>query len=81
VDTTIGSAGKTGSAADTTSAAFSSLDGDLNSAIGQERANFHSLAASGRNDTALLAEGTGVLALLAAAGALLGINRRAAEYR
>ena len=81
VDTTIGSVGKTASTADTTSAAFSSLDSDLNSAIGQERANFRSLAASGRNDTALLAEGTGVLALLAAAGALLGINRRAAEYR
>ena len=72
VDTTIGTVGtKTASTADTTSAAFSSLDSNLNSAIGQERANFRSLAASGRHDTALLA----------AAGALLGINRRAAEYR
>ncbi|MHA6759972.1 hypothetical protein [Streptacidiphilus sp. PAMC 29251] len=74
VDTTIGSNA-------TTSAAFSQLDANLNSAIGRERANFHSLAGNGRNDTALLAEGTGVLALIAAAGALLGINRRAAEYR
>ncbi|MFC1416563.1 hypothetical protein [Streptacidiphilus cavernicola] len=74
VDATIGTA-------DTTSAAFDSLDRSLNSAIGKERANFRALAASGRGDTALLAEGAGVLAVLAAAGALLGINRRAAEYR
>jgi hypothetical protein len=65
----------------TTSAAFSTLDASLNGAISQERANFRSLAADGRNDTALLAEGAGVLALVAAAGALFGISRRTAEYR
>ncbi|MFC1429453.1 hypothetical protein ACEZDB_02120 [Streptacidiphilus sp. N1-3] len=75
VDTTIGST------PNTTSAAFSQLDAQLNSAIDRERANFHTLAGNGRDDTALLAEGAGVLALVAAAGALLGINRRAAEYR
>jgi hypothetical protein len=80
VDTTIGSPGS-GSTAGTTSAAFSQLDSNLNSAIDTERANFHTLASAGRGDTALLAEGAGLLALLAAAGALLGINRRAAEYR
>ena len=84
VNTTIGTT--TGSAAtaaqgNTTSAAFTQLDDRLNVAIGRERANFRSLAASGRNDTALLAEGAGLLAVVAAAGALLGINRRAAEYR
>ena len=81
VDTTIGTVGGGTATTATTSAAFSSLDTNLNSAIDRERANFRSLAASGRGDTALLAEGAGVLALLAAAGALLGINRRAAEYR
>ena len=80
VDTTIGTPGS-GSTAGTTSAAFNQLDSSLNSAIGTERANFHSLASKGRHDTALLAEGAGLLALLAAAGTLLGINRRAAEYR
>jgi hypothetical protein len=78
---TTGTVGAPGSTAGTTSAAFGVLDSNLNSAISQERANFHSLASSGRGDTALLAEGAGLLALLAAAGALLGINRRAAEYR
>lgn len=75
VNTTIGASDST------TSAAFTQLDGRLSSAIDAERANFQSLAASGRGATTLLAEGAGLLALVAAAGALLGINRRAAEYR
>ncbi|MEY9967246.1 hypothetical protein ABIA33_005311 [Streptacidiphilus sp. MAP12-16] len=79
VNDTIGVAGATST--QTTSAAFTQLDDSLNTAISRERANFHSLADAGRGDTALLAEGAGVLAALAAAGALLGINRRVAEYR
>lgn len=70
-------------AASTTStdAAFTSLNSSLAAAISHEQANFAKLAADGRGATKLLAEGAGVLAALAAAGALLGINRRAAEYR
>ncbi|WP_370146317.1 hypothetical protein [Streptacidiphilus sp. EB129] len=69
------------SSTQTTSAAFTQLDDSLSTAITHERANFHSLADAGRGDTALLPEGAGALALIAAGGALFGINRRAAEYR
>jgi hypothetical protein len=79
VDDTIGAPGQ--ASTQTTSAAFTQLDNQLSAAIRQERTNFHRLADAGRGDTALLAEGAGALAVLAAAAALLGINRRAAEYR
>ena len=81
VQDTIGVPGATTASANTTDAAFTSLNSSLAAAISHEQANFSSLAADGRGATALLAEGAGVLAALAAAGALLGINRRAAEYR
>lgn len=81
VNDTIGVPGAPTASAQTTDAAFTSLNSSLAAAISHEQANFASLAADGRGATALLAEGAGVLAALAAAGALLGINRRAAEYR
>jgi hypothetical protein len=76
---TIGTPG--GSSTQTTNAAFTQLDDNLNTAIAHERDNFNQLAAQGRGDTTGLAAGTLTLAVMAAFAALWGINRRAAEYR
>ncbi|WP_037605217.1 hypothetical protein [Streptacidiphilus rugosus] len=70
-----------GSGGSTINAAFTTLETSLNAAAVHEQAQFRSLADSGRGATSLLAPGAGLLAVLAAAGAVVGINRRVAEYR
>ena len=70
-----------GSGSQTIDAAFTSLKGSLDTAAQHEQAQFTSLADSARSATALLAPGAGVLAVLAAAGVVVGVNRRVAEYR
>ena len=70
-----------GTSTQTTNAAFTELDTNLNSAIAHERANFDQLASQGRGDTAGLAAGAFALTVLAAFAALWGVSRRTAEYR
>lgn len=65
----------------TISAAFNALDADLTTAVQHEEHNFTTLAGAGRHATSGLVEGAPALAVLAALAAVLGINRRAAEYR
>ncbi|WP_377271410.1 hypothetical protein [Peterkaempfera sp. SMS 1(5)a] len=76
VDATVGQ----GRAA-TTDRAFEQMDHELAAAVAHEQHDFETAADNGRGALAGLAVGTGVLAVLAAAGALLGIGRRLAEYR
>jgi hypothetical protein len=70
-----------GNGSGTIDAAFTSLKGSLDTAAAHEQNQFASLADSGRNATSLLAPGAGVLTVLAAAGVVMGVNRRVAEYR
>ncbi|SEL66611.1 hypothetical protein [Streptacidiphilus jiangxiensis] len=70
-----------GSGSDTIDAAFTSLRSSLDQAAAHEQEQFRSLADDGRNATSLLAPGAAVLAVLAAAGVGVGVNRRVAEYR
>ncbi|WP_370063253.1 hypothetical protein [Streptacidiphilus sp. MAP5-3] len=70
-----------GTGSTTINASFTALESSLNSAATHEQAQFTSLADDGRNATTLLAPGAGLLAVLAAVGAVAGINRRVAEYR
>jgi hypothetical protein len=70
-----------GSGSGTIDAAFTSLKGSLDTAAAHEQAQFTNLADSGRSATSLLAPGAGVLTVLAAAGVVMGVNRRVAEYR
>lgn len=76
VDATVGQGGGI-----TTDQAFERMDGELSAAVQHEQQRFLSAADDGRGAVAGLAVGAGVLAVLAAAGALLGIGRRLAEYR
>ncbi|RAG82777.1 hypothetical protein DN069_25775 [Streptacidiphilus pinicola] len=70
-----------GSGSGTIDAAFTSLNSSLSAAAANEQAQFTSLADSARSATSLLAPGAGVLTVLAAAGVVVGVNRRVAEYR
>lgn len=70
-----------GSGSNTIDAAFTSLKGSLDTAAQHEQNQFTSLADSARSATSLLAPGAGVLAVLAAAGVVIGVNPRVAEYR
>ncbi|MBF9070424.1 hypothetical protein [Streptacidiphilus fuscans] len=70
-----------GTGSTTINASFTGLESSLDSAAAHEQAQFTSLADQGRNATTLLAPGAGLLAVLAAVGAVAGINRRVAEYR
>ncbi|NUP36769.1 MAG: hypothetical protein HOY76_07015 [Streptomyces sp.] len=60
---------------------FGRADDSLGKAVAHEQAEFHSAATSGRDALTLLPVGAGVLAVLGALGALLGIGRRLSEYR
>lgn len=70
-----------GSGADSAQQAYQALDAKLAQAADVERADFLSAARNGRDATGTVVFAAGALALLAAAGVLLGIGRRLAEYR
>jgi hypothetical protein len=65
----------------TTKQCFDRAVASLETAVGQEQAEFQSAAGNGRDALALLPYGAGLLAVLAAAGAAFGIGRRLSEYR
>ncbi|GHA63685.1 hypothetical protein GCM10010372_74530 [Streptomyces tauricus] len=60
---------------------FDSVETNLKAAITHERAEFEQAAGDGRGAMNGLVVGAAVLAVLAAAGAVLGIGRRLSEYR
>ncbi|MFS8197208.1 hypothetical protein ACLVWQ_00835 [Streptomyces sp. CWNU-52B] len=60
---------------------FNKVDAALEQAIDHEKGQFEDAAQGGLNAMDWLWEGAAVLAVLAAAGALLGIGRRLSEYR
>ncbi|WP_369236608.1 hypothetical protein AB5J56_29150 [Streptomyces sp. R21] len=60
---------------------FAGVDSSLEMAIGHEQSEFKQAASDGRGAMTGLALGAAVLAVLAAAGAVLGIGRRLSEYR
>jgi CHASE3 domain sensor protein len=70
-----------GTGAESTQPVYQNLDQDLAKAVTVEQAEFLSAARDGRDATATVTVAAGVLALLAAAGVLAGLNRRLAEYR
>ncbi|MYU22297.1 hypothetical protein [Streptomyces sp. SID8352] len=60
---------------------FDAVDGALAEALAHEEGQFRQAARAGRDAMTGLPEGAGALALLGAAGAVLGIGRRLSEYR
>ncbi|MFC4507103.1 MULTISPECIES: hypothetical protein [Streptomyces] len=66
---------------DATGACFDSVDKNLDNALGHEKAEFARAAGDGLGAFTGLAVGAAVLAVLGAAGAVLGIGRRLSEYR
>lgn len=66
---------------ETTGQCFDKVDASLEQAVGHEQDEFRKAANGGRGALSLLPYGAGLLAVLAAAGALLGIGRRLSEYR
>ncbi|MEU6001910.1 hypothetical protein ABZ837_29350 [Streptomyces sp. NPDC047197] len=60
---------------------FDNVDKALERALGHERAEFEQAAKDGKGAMSGLPVGAAVLAVLAAAGAVLGIGRRLSEYR
>ncbi|MDF3297566.1 hypothetical protein [Streptomyces tropicalis] len=64
-----------------TASCFDSVDTSLASALAHETAEFQQSAGDGRSALTGLPVGSAVLAVLAAAGAVLGIGRRLSEYR
>ncbi|MEV0179407.1 hypothetical protein AB0I54_08905 [Streptomyces sp. NPDC050625] len=74
LDKVIGAKGATGEC-------FDSVDDNLKTAITHEQAEFGQAAGDGRDAMTGLPIGAAVLAVLGAAGALLGIGRRLSEYR
>ncbi|MEE4542040.1 hypothetical protein V2S66_08670 [Streptomyces sp. V4-01] len=65
----------------TTGQCFDNVDRSLQLAVGQETREFESAAGDGRGALSMLPAGAGLLAVLAAAGAVFGIGRRLSEYR
>ncbi|WP_333766681.1 hypothetical protein [Streptomyces sp. IBSBF 2435] len=65
----------------TTGSCFDAVDKSLQQAVVQEQKDFQHAADNGRDALSLLPAGAAVLAVLAAAGAALGIGRRLSEYR
>jgi hypothetical protein len=65
----------------TTGQCFDVVDTNLEKAVAQEQHEFRQAADSGRGALSLLPFGAALLAVLAAAGAALGIGRRLSEYR
>ncbi|MFF0060955.1 hypothetical protein ACFYRC_05280 [Streptomyces sp. NPDC005279] len=74
LEQTIGAKGSTGQS-------FDAVDAALRQAIDHEQSEFTASAESGRGALSGLAIGAAALAVLGAAGAILGINRRLSEYR
>lgn len=74
LDKVIGAKGATG-------ACFDSVDDNLARALDHETAQFESAAGDGLDAMTGLPLGAGALAVLGAAGAVLGIGRRLSEYR
>ncbi|AXE85957.1 hypothetical protein [Streptomyces sp. Go-475] len=74
LDMVIGPEGATGEC-------FDSVDKNLHTALVHEEAEFKRAADDGRDALTGLAAGAAVLAVLGAAGAVLGIGRRLSEYR
>ncbi|MEV4437214.1 hypothetical protein [Streptomyces sp. NPDC049585] len=66
---------------DSTGAAFDRVDTGLRQALAHEEDDFRRAADDGRGALTGLAAGMAVLAVLGAAGVVLGIGRRLAEYR
>ncbi|MFF3376813.1 hypothetical protein ACFYXF_28160 [Streptomyces sp. NPDC002680] len=60
---------------------FDNVDRALKTAIGHEETEFQQAAGNGRDAMTGLPVGAGALAVLGAAGAVLGIGRRLSEYR
>ncbi|RLV08780.1 hypothetical protein CTZ27_08470 [Streptomyces griseocarneus] len=73
--------GKQGDTRDSTGETFDSADKTLGNALDHEQNDFHRAADDGREALSGLAAGSAVLAVLAAAGAVLGVGRRLSEYR
>ncbi|GGX10200.1 hypothetical protein GCM10010297_34730 [Streptomyces malachitofuscus] len=74
LDMVIGAKGATGEC-------FDSVDRNLATALKHEQAEFQQAAGDGRDALTGLPIGAAVLAVLGAAGAVLGIGRRLSEYR
>ncbi|MFJ2176018.1 hypothetical protein ACIQVO_18575 [Streptomyces sp. NPDC101062] len=74
VSKVIGTGGSTGQS-------FDRVDKALGAAVEQEQKEFKRSASDGRGALSGLAVGAGVLALVAAVGAILGVGRRLSEYR
>ncbi|KES05736.1 hypothetical protein BU52_18180 [Streptomyces toyocaensis] len=74
LDMVIGARGATGEC-------FDSVDENLATALKHEETEFRQAAGDGRDALTGLPAGAAVLAVLGAAGALLGIGRRLSEYR
>ncbi|MEV5434849.1 hypothetical protein AB0K80_02270 [Streptomyces sp. NPDC052682] len=68
-------------AKDATGECFDSVDDHLRLALGHEEKEFERAAGDGRDALTGLPVGAAVLAVLGAAGAVLGIGRRLSEYR
>ncbi|MEU9396052.1 hypothetical protein AB0D86_39385 [Streptomyces sp. NPDC048324] len=66
---------------DPTSVCFDNVDAALQTALGHENREFRQAARDGRDALDGLPYGAAVLAVLGAAGAVLGIGRRLSEYR
>ncbi|MDF2258318.1 hypothetical protein P2L57_22130 [Streptomyces ferralitis] len=65
----------------TTGQSFDAVDKGLQQAVDHETGEFQQTAGDARDALTGLPEGAAVLAVLAAAGAVLGIGRRLSEYR
>jgi hypothetical protein len=70
----IGTEGSTGQC-------FDQVDAALEKALAHEQVEFNGSASNGRDALTGLAVGAGILALVGAVGAILGIGRRLSEYR
>ncbi|ELS53251.1 hypothetical protein [Streptomyces viridochromogenes] len=70
-----------GAAKEPTSVCFDNVDKALATALTHEQNEFRQAAGDGRDSLAGLPTGAAVLAVLGAAGAVLGIGRRLSEYR
>ncbi|MFJ2001472.1 hypothetical protein [Streptomyces chartreusis] len=70
-----------GAAKEPTSVCFDNVDKALATALAHEQNEFRQAAGDGRDSLTGLPTGAAVLAVLGAAGAVLGIGRRLSEYR
>ncbi|WP_418957094.1 hypothetical protein [Streptomyces tritici] len=66
---------------ESTGRSFDQVDAALKRALDHEQAEFTRSASDGRDALTALPLGAGVLAVLGAVGAIMGINRRLSEYR